>query len=272
MRKRQLFSTLLVLFFSSAVFASAEKFYDMNKLQYLRGESLKTALHNLVEKSHESRSYKQLYNAFLESDIDREYEGDGSVIDIYSERPSQSDPYNYFNRGDTCGQYRGEGQCFNREHIFPQGAFGKRSPMKSDFFHLYPTDGYVNNIRGSLVFGEVREAEYTSKNGSKMGSSVNADYRRDVFEPIDEFKGDVARALLYFAIRYEDRVRSFRHDLLDGSTFQVYRGWILKTLIKWHKLDPVSAWEIRRNDVGEDFQGNRNPLIDHPEFVSQIWE
>ena len=92
-----------------------------------------------------------------------------------------------------------------------------------------------------------------------------------VFEPIDEFKGDIARALLYFATRYEGRVGSFNHVMFDGSREQVYTTWFLNMLVKWHKMDPVSPHEIHRNDVGFRFQGNRNPFIDHPEFVEKIW-
>ena len=249
-----------------------QTYYDLNKLKGLKGRSLKSALHHLLDQTHRSQSYGALYYAYLEGDLDEEFEGDHSIMDMYSERPGDSERYNYFSRGDTCGNYRGEGSCFNREHLFPQSAFNKRSPMRTDYFHVQPTDGYVNNVRGSHPFGEVVDVEWTSENGSKLGRNRASGYSGDFFEPIDEFKGDIARALLYFAIRYEDRIRSFRHRMLDGSDDRVYDKPFLDILLRWHKLDPVSAFEKRRNDNGFKFQGNRNPLIDHPEWVSQIWD
>ena len=59
--------------------------------------------------------------------------------------------------------------------------------------------------------------------------------------------------------------------MLNGSKDQVYKTWFVKLLLKWHKMDPVSQHEIQRNNVGQKFQGNRNPFIDHPEWVEAIW-
>ncbi len=247
-------------------------YYKQAGLNGLSGYALKTALHKLLDKTHHAQSYGALYYAYLEGDKDLDYEGDGSIMDMYSEKPDDRERYNYSSRGDTCGSYRGEGDCFNREHLFPQSAFSKRSPMRTDYFHVYPTDGKVNNMRGSYPFGEVADTEWTSENGSKVGKNRSLGYSGFFFEPIDEFKGDIARALLYFAIRYESRIRSFRHTMLDGSSDQVYKKNFLDILLRWHKLDPVSAFERRRNDNGEEFQGNRNPLIDYPEYVSKIWQ
>ena len=72
--------------------------------------------------------------------------------------------------------------------------------MRHDFFHIYPSDGYVNNRRGHLSFGEVSQASWESSNGSKVGMNIFEREGNMVFEPIDEFKGDIARALLYFAV------------------------------------------------------------------------
>jgi len=76
---------------------------------------------------------------------------------------------------------------------------------------------------------------------------------------------------LYFATRYEHRVKNFSHIMLNGSEDQVYADWFLNLLIKWHKQDPVSEHEIHRNEIGFKFQGNRNPFIDNPEWVEKIW-
>jgi len=249
-----------------------ETFYDLSDYKGLKGQALKSKLHRLIESTHRTQSYGSLYNAYFEGDIDRDFEGDHSIMDMYSERPNGEESYNYHGRSDTCGNYRGEGSCFNREHLFPQSAFNKKSPMRTDYFHIYPTDGYVNGVRSNHPFGEVTDVEWTSSNGSKLGKNRSTGYSGSFFEPIDEFKGDIARGLLYFAIRYEDRIKSFRHEMLDGSDDQVYKDRFLNILLKWHKQDPPSEFEKNRNDNGFKFQGNRNPLIDHPEWVSQIWD
>ncbi len=100
----------------------------------------------------------------------------------------------------TCIQktYSGEGSCYNREHAFPRSWFGGAvSPMNTDVHHVFATDGYVNGRRSSYPYGDVASATYTSSNGSKLGAGSSASgYTGTVFEPIDEFKGDFARAYL----------------------------------------------------------------------------
>lgn len=237
------------------------------------GYKFKTELSNLLARTHRSLSYDDLLHAYKKTDIDRTYDADGSIMDMYSERPNGKDPYVYRPGRRTCGQYKEENGCYNREHLFPQGLFGKVRPMKTDIFHVYPTDGYVNGRRGSYPFGEVKKAHWVSRNGSKRGDSADPAYRGTVFEPIDEFKGDIARAMLYFAVRYESRIPSFeRNPMIDGSREQTYSTWFIKTLLKWHKQDPVSEHERYRNDAACNFQKNRNPFIDHPEWALSIWE
>lgn len=242
-----------------------------SSVEGLTGYELKSALKKVLEANHINRGYGALFKVYMTSDRDETFENDGSIVDIYSEDPKGEDPFNFKTFSQKCGSYKNESDCFNREHIFPQGTFRKRAPMKSDFFHIYPTDGYVNGKRGSLPFGEVAVADWQSANGSKRGRNTTPGYSGKVFEPIDEFKGDIARALLYFATRYEDRVSGWRHAMLDGSRDQVYAKWFITLLVKWHNQDPISKHEIKRNEAGYQFQGNRNPFIDHPEWVGKIW-
>lgn len=244
---------------------------DYSALSNLSGYKLKTQLNQLLRDRHITLGYGQLIDIYFESDADHTYEQDGSILDIYSEIPEGHDPYNFNKEKDKCGAYRAESDCFNREHIFPQGVFNKASPMRSDIFHIFPTDGYVNGRRSNHPFGEVQDPHWTSQNGSKLGNNTYGDYHGTVFEPIDAFKGDVARALLYFATRYEHKVRSWHHAMLNGTKDQVYADWFISLLMKWHKMDPVDAHERNRNNVAEKYQGNRNPFIDHPEWVEKIW-
>ncbi|MGK0367298.1 MAG: endonuclease I [Thermoproteota archaeon] len=239
----------------------------------LKGYELKSALHKIISTGHITRSYGHLYNIYFTSDLDTTYENDGTILDIYSEEPHSVDPYTFRRKKHRCGNYKRESDCFNREHIYPQGSFGYAAPMVSDFFHVFPTDGYVNNRRGSNHFGEVdvANAKWTSKNGSLLGPNTFGSFKGRVFEPIDEFKGDVARALLYFAVRYENKIKGFGHAMGNGTSDQVYDKWVVELLLKWHKQDPVSAHEVSRNGHGFKFQGNRNPFIDYPEFAEIIW-
>lgn len=262
----------LIIFCSFLINLSANgASYYSSSINKYTGYGLKTELFKTISRDHVERDYGALIDVFFKSDIDTTYENDGSILDIYSEIPNSKDPYVYRSYKQKCGNYRSESDCFNREHLFPQSAFHKQYPMKSDFHHIFPTDGIVNSKRWHYAFGEVKEAIWTSRNGSKLGICSSRGFSGTVFEPIDEFKGDVARALLYFAVRYEDRISNWKHEMLDGSSDQVYATWFLKTLLKWHRNDPVSKREIHRNNVGETFQGNRNPFIDHPEWVFKIW-
>lgn len=261
---------IVVISFPLIVSASTPDDY-FGDLSNLSGYKLKTAIKEVLKSSHKDRGYGALMNVYFSTDADKTYDNDGSIVDIYSEEPSSYDPYNFKNSSSKCGTYKKESDCFNREHLMPQSVFDKSNPMRSDVFHVFPTDGYVNGRRSNYPFGEVKNPKWQSKNGSKLGTNTTGNYNGTVFEPIDEFKGDIARALLYFATRYEDRVSSWHHDMLNGTRDQVYQTWFLEILLKWHKQDPVSQHEINRNNIGQKYQGNRNPFIDHPEWVEKIW-
>lgn len=242
------------------------------------GFTLKTALHNLI-KTHTAQGYGAIWTFYANHSLDSYYENDGSILDIYSEKPTASESYTYTKVTNQCGSYSGEGGCYNREHSFPKSWFGgKIEPMNSDIHHIFATDGFVNSKRSSFPFGEVANATFTSTNNSKLGSATTAlGYSGTVFEPIDEFKGDLARAYLYMATRYQDVISNWQTNstygdaILDGSSNKVFETWQLNMLLRWHANDPVSQKEINRNDAAFAHQGNRNPFIDHPEYVEKIW-
>jgi endonuclease I len=235
------------------------------------GYTLKTQLHNIID-NHTVVSYDALWTHFQSTDVDNYYENDSSPLDMYSENPSGSDPYNWTFVSDQCGNYSGEASCYNREHSFPKSWFNDASPMYSDIFHLYLTDGYVNGRRSNWPFGEVSAPTWTSLNGSKVGPCSYPGYTGTVFEPLDEFKGDFARTYFYMATRYEDIITGWSSAILNGTSDQVYTDWHLNMLIEWHTNDPVSQKEIDRNNIiYVDVQHNRNPFIDNPNYVYQIW-
>ena len=242
------------------------------------GYALKTALFNII-KSHTVKGYSAIWSFYESHSLDTYYEKDGTVLDMYSEKPSASESYVYTKVTDQCGNYSGEGGCYNREHSFPKSWFGgKIEPMNSDIHHIFATDGFVNSKRSGYPYGEVSTASFTSTNNSKLGTPTNSlGYTGTVFEPIDEFKGDLARAHLYMATRYEDVIVNWTNNsvygeaILDGSSDTVFKPWVINMLLRWHKNDPVSQKEIDRNEAAFSYQGNRNPFVDHPEFVDQIW-
>ncbi|BFM08828.1 endonuclease [Halioxenophilus aromaticivorans] len=244
----------------------------------LSGYALKSELHSIIG-NHTTQSYGALWDFYLAYETDSYYENNYTILDIYSENPQSADPYNFTPGSDQCGTYNSEADCYNREHSFPRSWFGGSvAPMNSDVHHIFATDGQVNAWRGSYPFGEVGSASRTSQNGSLLGSARSGlGYSGTVFEPIDQFKGDLARAYFYMATRYQDRISGWQNNssygnaVLDGSSQQVFETWHLEMLKRWHNEDPVSQKELDRNDDAEQFQGNRNPFVDHPEWVESIW-
>lgn len=235
------------------------------------GYTLKTQLYNII-KGHTDNGYDGLYTTYLTSDRDYYYENDGTVLDMYSENPTGIDPYNYSaDSTQRCGKYSAEGDCYNREHIIPQSVFNESAPMVSDAHSITPTDGKVNGLRSAFPHGIVAIASKTTLNGSKLGSSGVSGYSGTVFEPIDEFKGDIARMYFYFATRYQNTVSGYSFDMFNNTSDQVFTTAFLNMLLTWHAQDPVNAREIARNNAIYARQNNRNPFIDHPEYAQAIW-
>lgn len=243
-----------------------------NSAAGLSGPALKTKLKEIITNGHQDHGYNGLWTGYQTTDIDRTYENDGTILDIYSENPTGPDPYNFNYGTNQCGSYSSEGNCYNREHVVPQSLFNEALPMKSDINFIRATDGKVNGMRSNYPYGKVGSASFTSLNGSKLGGSVSPGYSGIVFEPIDAFKGDIARMILYFVTRYESQLAGFSSgNMLGGSTFPGLQSWELNQLLAWNAADPVSQAEVIRNNASYVYQGNRNPYIDHPEYVDQIW-
>lgn len=236
-----------------------------NTANGLTGASLKTALYNII-KNHTVLSYDNLWTAFQTTDK----RSNGKVWDMYSN-------CTFTFGSDKCGNYSNECDCYNREHSFPQSWFGSSSPMVSDLFHIYPTDGKVNGMRNNYPFGTVASPTYTSGNGCKLGPCSFTGYSGIVFEPLDEYKGDFARSYFYMATRYENLIAGWQSNtgadaVLNGTSFPCYELWFLNLLGAWNASDPVSQKEIdRNNEIYTSYQHNRNPYIDHPEYVYLVW-
>jgi len=225
------------------------------------GATLKSALHDKIE-SHTAGSYAGLWEIYKTSDID----ADGKIWDIYSK-------CHFTVTTDQCGTYSVEGDCYNREHLIPQSVFNKSSPMVCDAHHIYPTDGKVNGMRSDYPHGFVSSATYTSGNGSKLGTGNSTyGYTSTCFEPIDDYKGDVARAYFYFVTAYQEKVSGYSFASFSTDAYPSLATWAIKTYLKWAYDDPVSQKEIDRNNAIYAIQGNRNPYVDHPEAAARVWD
>lgn len=277
--------TLLVFLLGAIGFAQIPAgYYD--GADGLTGYQLKSELSDIISTGYNGQSYGALITLYNTSDNDEYYDNGtqtNTIIDMYSENPGGPDPYNWIiGTSSNCGNFNSEADCYNREHIFPQGFFSQNEPMRSDAHHVIPTDGFVNGLRGSFPFGVVNPngaSVTTSQNGSKRGPSITSGFNGTVFEPLDEFKGDIARMLLYFATRYENNINDSGWDApnasnnnpRDGSSDRFYEQWYIDLLLDWHNADPVSQKEIDRNNDIYLHQNNRNPYIDNPQYVEMIW-
>ncbi|WP_281615275.1 endonuclease [Flammeovirga sp. SubArs3] len=251
----------------------------------LSGYNLKSTLHNIISENYVNLGYSALWDAYTTTD---DKYGEGKIVwDMYTDIPNPSNPS--VPDGDQPGEHEftqitdkdsgsggtEEGQYYNREHSMPQSWFNSDEPMKSDIFHVIPADKKVNNTRSNNPYGEVTSGGTETVNGSILG--YNADGQK-VFEPIDEYKGDIARIYFYMATRYEDEISSWDQNsseadyVFNGTTGQVFESGYLQMLLEWHEADPVSQKEIDRNEAIFLLQGNRNPYVDHPEFIDSIWK
>lgn len=226
-----------------------------------KGAGLKSALCTIIH-DHTALSYNALWDAFKTTDR----RDDGKVWDMYSATTS-------YTFGDKQGvNYKKEGDSYNREHSFPKSWFDDASPMYTDLFHLYPTDGYVNGRRSNYPFGETDHPTYTSNEGfSKLGPSSFPGYSGVVFEPADEYKGDFARTYFYMATCYENQIASWSSPMLAGNKYPAFTAWAVNLLLKWAEQDPVSDKETRRNEEVYKLQHNRNPFIDFPGLEAYVW-
>lgn len=238
------------------------------------GTTLRDNLEAIID-GHTIVGYDNLWTAFEDTDV----LPNGYVWDMYSDKGGCVDNdyyYTHITDKDNGTLGSAEGDWYNREHSFPASWFGSVSPTYSDLFHLYPTDKYVNNQRSNYEFGEVTSGT-TYSNGSMLGNNTyTGSPGATAFEPIDEYKGDFARSYFYLATRYASSIAGWTTSpMIDGdesdSDGSVFEEWALNMLLEWHTNDPVSQKEMTRNDEIYLKQNNRNPFIDNPDYVNDIW-
>lgn len=273
-------SFLLIASLCVALFASAETTSNSestelesvfngyyNSIHGLSGDDLLLAINKIIS-VHDSLGYNNVRGDRTKADL----RSDGTIWDIYSNCSLATSDYCNNTNYDT----ETECECHNREHILPKSWWGGTQDCRySDLVNVYPTDNATNQKRSAWCYGDVTSKTWSNSLGTKLGSGKVGNWNGTVFEPIDEYKGDVARIYCYMVACYLDRKYN-----QGGKGFVVFNyknsrcGFTdngLKWMLAWHRLDPVSSKETSRNTVIRNKQGNRNPFVDFPNLVEYIW-
>lgn len=198
-------------------------------------------------------SYNSLRNAYV--GVDRDLNTPGNIIGYYD--------------GRSMNGTWDSGATYNREHTWPQSkGANKNIPMGHDMQSVRPTNASINSSRGNDAYGE--SGSYYDPNEIAIN---NANYRP---ENLGSYRGDAARVILYDYIVYGE-AGGYKNKHYNGNAQLLsklgYSGVFesIPVLIKWHMQDPPSLTEMVRNDGAQDYQGNRNPVIDFPELALQIF-
>ncbi|MBN2900004.1 MAG: choice-of-anchor J domain-containing protein [Clostridia bacterium] len=215
----------------------------------LTGDALKNELYHITKANHIQVSYSEAY-VLLET-LDKGSNNHSNVTLIYTNRSQDA-------KTTKCNT-DSSNDCWNREHLWPRSlGVGDSDTFKSfsDLFNLRASDASVNSDRSNKRFG-------SAANGTEHSEATGNFYNSTLWEPRDKMKGDIARSMFYMATRYEG----------DDSESDLEFNTIgdICTFLTWHLDDPVSQEEVERNNKTFEYQNNRNPFIDHPEWAVNIW-
>ncbi|MBR5457116.1 MAG: endonuclease [Bacteroidaceae bacterium] len=240
---------------------SAQKEYYTSIDGTKGGESLKTALYNLI-KNHKKISYgsgaDKTWGAFYTTDAVVE-NGKRRVLDMYSGEKR------YFgSKGEAVSG-------MNIEHSVAKSWWGGTSNNAyCDLHHLNPSDQDANSRKSNYPLGEL--TSITWDNGVTFVGKANIDGKsQNAFEPHDDYKGDFARTYMYMFTCYQDLTWEYTWMNYEKSTYPTLKPWAVQLLLKWHKEDPVSEKEVNRNNAVYEVQGNRNPFVDYPQLAEYVW-
>ncbi|RYX93075.1 hypothetical protein EON78_06340 [bacterium] len=260
------------------------------------GAALFDSLHKIIAKGYKQASYQDSKGFMYASADNTKVNGKAGVFDAYSGVfiPGTGSNGNLYKEAGDQNKDGSPNDFINCEHTWPQSFFGKAMPMVSDLHHMQSTLAFPNQMRGHHPFGTaVHTIPYTTNGGSKLdvvdltGKNRSAEEVRKIlalpyeqssvimdkefkveFEPYNDQKGNTARCMLYFYLRYNDQ--QIKQGEFDQEEF-----WNSKVAMftKWSEsVDPVNAQDIARNDVIQKRQGNRNPFVDIPQLASLIGE
>ena len=311
MKKFSLFVLSLFLIGQSFAFncpvTPAEKLPDYYaSIDGTSGKQLLDAIQQVAKIGYRTDDfrYDSVWLAYKYTDL----RPDGYIWEIYSDCVFEYEK----DRTSTTSQ-TGECKGYNREHAMCQSWFGttslagkemsssKKNSPGSDIFHIYPTAFGMNSRRGNRPYGEVSQSNYTSGNGSKYGTSVSSvsvensvagtfvegsiNMSTNVFEPADEYKGDIARSYFGTMVKWAGEWAFNKAEegrVIFDATIDVdthygpennygFTDYGLALMLSWHRQDPVSQKEVDRNNGIQKTQGNRNPFIDYPYLAEFIW-
>ena len=283
--------------------ASLPAYYE--SIDGTSGKALVDAIQQVAKLGYRTDDfrYDSVWLAFKHTDM----RPDGYIWEIYSDCDFVYEKDRTSNTSQT-----GECKGYNREHAMCQSWFGtaslagkemsssKKNSPGSDIFHIYPTAYGMNSRRGNRPYGEVATAAYTSFNGTKYGTpksisvsntvagvfvEASTSMSTNVFEPVDEYKGDIARSYFGTMVKWAgewafnkaEEGRVIFDATIDADTYYGPENnygltpYGVAMLLKWHRQDPVSQKEIDRNNAIQLTQGNRNPFIDYPYLAEYIW-
>lgn len=273
---------------------------------------LKTALRNIITTGQIALNYSTIDNVEIPVvDTIRSDDALRSIIwDVYSINDNGIEPFEFNSSqnpsGGFCGGTTGgtEGICWNKEHTFPRSWFklsgsSYQQPTESDLYVVRATDSKINGNRGNIPYSTTAAPTYQFPTAGafpgypippnpvldKIGPSNYAGVTAaSAFEPNNAVKGDLARGYFYILTRYQNELSNWVSlngttsvtTVVDGTTngglYPSFRLSYLKMMYAWNNLDPVDAKEINRNNLVFSQQNNRNPYIDHPEYVALVWQ
>ena len=218
-------------------------YYDST--ENVNEEALKNILKRKLARGYNQLSYNAARDAMFMTIDNKRLNGQSAAVNTLECVYTGFNKTSYTSRSDA----QTTSPNFNTEHTFPQGFFNQSLPMRSDIHHLYPTTNNSNSQRGSKPFGTVT-------NGTPVSLGGGSFYNNTTFEPRNAQKGQTARAMMYFVVRYQDY----------SNHFSVQQN-ILKN---WHNTYSVDSIEERRNNDIFIVQGNRNPFVDYPQLEKRI--
>jgi len=236
-----------------------------NDANSLSGDDLKLALHDII-KDHVEFPYTSTGTDVWDilKETDKDPNNSNNVILLYTGWSVDAE------------QEYNSGSGWTREHVWSKshGDFGTEPGAGTDVHHLRPADVSVNSAKNSRWFDN-GDTPYLDDGGT-VPTGCNKGSSEWTWEPRDEEKGDVARMIFYMAVRYEGGNGEPDLEIIDFFPEDNYTNnpvyAKLSTLLQWNELDPVNDWERNRNNIiYEDYQHNRNPFIDHPEYAEEIW-
>ena len=254
---------LFIFFFKLSLQADPPKNYYSSAIGK-KGDQLRIALHDIID---EHRVIKYSSKDFDTSD---------AISKLYSDPKNRNNVILIYSRRSEAILNFGTSNGWNREHIWPNSyGIDRRGPAYSDLHNLQPADASVNSSRSNKIydFSDTKDSKF-KKPGHPEAKMTNKD--SDSWEPPAKVRGDIARAVFYMDLRYngdnpneKDLILTNDLSLIDSDNNFFGK---LNTLINWHFNDPVDEKESFRNDlIFSEYQKNRNPFVDFPEWVEEIY-